>query len=150
MYGKTQKTFSLLNEEQAIKWKLPAGTLGTNDITAGQVVNLASGIVNTPGGTPSNTSNAYLYGVAMDNYTVALNETQGSGYITVVIGPHIGKTTRHNGISSNTAVGTALTTDNAGRLIAASSNNAILAYLLDYDGTYITYIWTGDKSLRAG
>lgn len=156
IYGKISNTFELLTEETAIKWRVAPGTLAkvastataagftTRPALAGTPVVISSGNLTYP---VTGTS-ALAKGVLFDNYCTDIDDSQGSGFVTVIFGTHVGKTNQVTGVTSSTAAGTPLyvTADSSdadtGKLKASGTGVAV-AYVLSSDGTYTTYLWVG-------
>jgi hypothetical protein len=150
VYGKTQVTFRLLTEETAIKWRLPVkpGAATTYLFSAGQMVYMdKTNAYLQYMAADTALSGGYLIGIAMDTYTAALDETQGSGFATVVLGPHVGATSYFTGTGATTVIGAIvcnpLGTAGSLSVAAASSNTTRVAHALNNDGVFLTYFWVG-------
>jgi len=148
-YGKVQTTFQLLTEETAIKWSFNFDADATQ--TAPDTWN-AGDIMTFDGATTGEVQQATVsslqaLGVAMETYTTSLNET-ANGKVTVIVGPHIGKTKQiDSSITTSLVPGTLLYPSNvtAGRFGTAGATGAKpVAMALDYDGTWLTYLWIGE------
>ena len=160
IYGKISSTFELLTEETAIKWKLPYGTLDKNASTAattgttssakpalaGSVIAMTTGNMGfaVSGSTP------VLRGILFDTYCSDLDDSQGSGFLTGIISPHVGRTSQCL-IGGTVTTGiplyvTAVNTAGASKLIDSTGGTPVgnpVAYAISYDGTYLTYYWFG-------
>jgi hypothetical protein len=149
VYGKTQVTFRLMTEETAIKWKIPCST-SAQTIQAGMMVYLdKTNAYIQP--YPANTalSAGFLIGISMDDYstTTGLDETQGSGFLTVVLGPHIAATSLTTTAAGTTPIlGTMVVNPStAGKLEigAVTGNYTRVGHVLNTDGVFTTYFWVG-------
>lgn len=149
VYGKTQVSFRLLTEETAIKWRLPVkpSAATTYLFTAGMMVYLDKTNAYLQQ-MPANTamSAGFLTGIAMDEYSATLDETQGSGFATVVLGPHIGTTSQYTTATAASVIGALIVNPStAGKLDAGAitGNYTRVAHLLNCDGVFMTYFWVG-------
>lgn len=152
IYGKISSSFELLTEETAIKWRMPVPAAVATNFTAGGVVNLSSSTGLPIAPVYANTimraasASCFLTGVLFDNYTSTIDDSQGSGYITAVLGRHVGRSSFIAAdVTASVKAGTPLYAETTGKFLVTSPGTAApVAYLLSCDGTYATYYWAAD------
>lgn len=152
VYGKVATSFRLMTEEVSIKWKVPVNS-AVKTMSAGMVIYFDATLAYAKP-FPTNTSTAgLLTGVIMDEYSASLDETQGSGLTTMVIGPHVGATSQFTTTSGVTAaIGHTIcnpsASGTAGKMEAGTAglitgNMFKLGNVLANDGVFLTYYWQG-------
>jgi len=162
--GRQGRSFRLLTEETAVKWRIPVGPTSAdsggstaNEFQQGSVITPSSGIA-VKAETPQkneyasgNSGLVPLLGVAFDEHTATLDECQQSGFVTMVCNRFAAQTKQFiaTNISTSTAVGVPLfvgASDNAGKLgvlADASAGDLAVGYFLRYSGDWIEFMWFG-------
>lgn len=150
LLGRQMKTYALLTDTKATKWRAPIGNVETDDdqFEAGEIVFLGSSgkikRVDT-GGTALGATADSIIGVAFDNFTPGLNECQGAGLGTMIIDPgHIGKTKQFISTDSY-AIGEAVGGSNAtkGKFSADNTAGLNVGYTVALRGSWLEYVWAG-------
>lgn len=150
LLGKQQKTFRLLTEETAVKWRAPVGDIDTStqNFSAGSLVELTSaGIVTNIGIAGTAIATESIVGVSMDNFVPTLNECAGSGEATVIVNPgHIAQTAKYDTgdtfADGDKLYPSASVTGN----FSSTATGLGLAYLVKQRGAWLEYLWTGRQA----